>query len=378
MKIGIITQPLGVNYGGLLQNYALQTVLRRLGHEVVTMDQPNRQIRLFRLLASAAKTFLLKLVGKGKQRNYLFVAKANQIKHIAKNTDYFINKYIARSIKLIDANESARYVRDNHIEVFVVGSDQVWRPKYNVDIYHSFLDFTQGMDIRRIAYAASFGVDVWEYSSQETEYCNLLVQAFQAVSVREESGVTLCAKHLGVKAISVLDPTMLLDKEDYEFLVEQEKESSCGGNMLCYILDKSEVKNRIINDVAELLHLSSFTVMPIHLLNRETVKIIDQCVFPPVTKWLRGFVDADFVVCDSFHGAVFSIIFNKPFLVIANKDRGMARFHSLLRIYGLEDRLITDDIDLSLLEKPIDWIAVNRKREEMKEISLNFLRENLK
>ncbi len=89
-------------------------------------------------------------------------------------------------------------------------------------------------------------------------------------------------------------------------------------------------------------------------------------------------MDASFVVCDSFHGAVFSIIFNKPFLAIANQGRGMARFYSLLRMYGLEDRLVTDDMDISLLEKPIDWIVVNRKREEMKDISLAFLRENLK
>jgi len=118
--------------------------------------------------------------------------------------------------------------------------------------------------------------------------------------------------------------------------------------------------------------------MPIQPLNGETMKNINQCVFPPVTKWLRGFMDASFVVCDSFHGAVFSIIFNKPFLVIANQGRGMARFYSLLRMYGLEDRLVTDDMDISLLEKPIDWIVVNRKREEMKDISLAFLRENLK
>ena len=117
--------------------------------------------------------------------------------------------------------------------------------------------------------------------------------------------------------------------------------------------------------------------MPIQPLNRDTVKNINQCVFPPVTKWLRGFMDASFVVCDSFHGAVFSIIFNKPFLVIANKERGMARFDSLLRMYGLEGRLVSENLDISSLEKPIDWVVVNRKREVMKTISLDFLRENL-
>lgn len=377
MKIGIITQPLHSNYGGLLQNYALQRTLRHLGHDPITMDQPNGRISYFILLSSSVKTFLLRLVGKGKKRSYPFVMKDKYIKSVRVYTNFFIDRYISHSPKLITRSESSHYVRKNQIKALIVGSDQVWRPKYNVDIYHSYLDFSQGMDIKRIAYAASFGTDDWEYTPEQTKCCRQLAQAFQAISVREDSGVALCENYLGVKAVPVLDPTMLLEKEDYECLVKKENEPVSEGNLLCYILDKTAEKSCLINDIAQDLRLSPFAVMPAEVLRRETVKTIDQCVFPSVTKWLRGFMDARFVVCDSFHGAVFSIIFNKPFIVIANKSRGMARFYSLLRMYGLEERLITDHLDTSLLNKPIDWVAVNRKRSEMKEISLRFLKENL-
>ena len=119
--------------------------------------------------------------------------------------------------------------------------------------------------------------------------------------------------------------------------------------------------------------LKPFTVMPkCQAENRTRWDVknrIEDCVFPSVTSWLRGFMDAEMVIVDSFHGAVFSIIFNKPFWVIGNSKRGNARFESLLGLYGLEDRMITpgDSVDWG---KTIDWDRVNEIREREKEKSL--------
>lgn len=88
-------------------------------------------------------------------------------------------------------------------------------------------------------------------------------------------------------------------------------------------------------------------------------------------------MDAEFVVCDSFHGAVFSIIFNKKFVVLGNEKRGMARFYSLLKMYGLEERLITDWSNFDIVTKSIDWDSVNRIREERKNFSMEFLLNSL-
>jgi len=89
-------------------------------------------------------------------------------------------------------------------------------------------------------------------------------------------------------------------------------------------------------------------------------------------------MDAKFVICDSFHGAVFSIIFNKPFLVIGNKDRGMSRFDSLLKMFELEDRMIVDSSFFSIVNVPINWEDVNRRRELMKEKAIDFITNTLK
>ena len=369
MRIGIITQPLHTNYGGLLQNYALQQALKRLGHEPVTLDQGNTSTPQWRIIASCIKTFLLRLIGKGGKRQYPSRITNERKAYIRQYTNRFIEKYIAHTEPFKYAEEFRSYTINHQLDALVVGSDQVWRPMYNQNVLCSFFDFAKGLNLKRLAYAASFGVDYWEFNQQQTERAQELIRDFNAVSVREHSGIDLCRKYLGCDAVHVLDPTMLLDKEDYIRLVEEENEPISKGNLFTYILDESDEKICIIEKVASELNLQPFTSMP---KNRTDV-------FPPVTQWLRAFMDAKFVVCDSFHGAVFSIIFNKPFLIIGNKERGMTRFNSLLDTFELHNRMIDNISDLhAIISNPIDWEKVNRIREEMKTYSIQFLKSNLK
>lgn len=378
MKIGIITQPLHSNYGGLLQNYALQQVLKRMGHEVVTLDQSNVKSKRWRTYAACVKTFLLRSIGKGKSRTYPFYISDSIRKQIRVHTDRFINKYIFRSPVLNEKEDFKTFTEIAGIDTLIVGSDQVWRPRYNKDVLRSFLDFTEGMSVNRIAYAASFGVDSWEFTQEHTMQAKELIKTFDAVSVREDSGIGLCKEYLGCDAVHVLDPTMLLDKEDYIKLVEEEHEPVSKGDLFTYILDASPEKQSVIEEVATMLKLTPFTSMPQNKINRETVKQIETCIFPPVTQWLRSFMDAKFVICDSFHGAVFSIIFNKSFLVIGNKDRGMSRFDSLLKMFGLEDRMKgVDSSVFSIVNVSINWEDVNRRRELMKEKSIDLITKAL-
>jgi len=105
-------------------------------------------------------------------------------------------------------------------------------------------------------------------------------------------------------------------------------------------------------------------------------KGINDCVFPPVEEWIRGFIDAEFVVTDSFHGTVFSILFNKPFVSIGNKGRGLSRFTSLLKMFKLENRLIfnSEYCNLDNLNS-IDWERTNSILRDKREKSLRFLYE---
>jgi len=376
MKIGILTQPLHNNYGGLLQNYALQQVLKGMGHEVETVDWMPASAGAIKTWLWRKKETLLSIVLKDREKpSYSLTDKEKEI--ISRNTHRFIERYISVCPFMVKKEEEFRSIDEAHkYQAYVVGSDQVWRPNYNSFQTAMFLDFVDRKDVKRIAYAASFGTSAWEFTQQMTEECALLARKFDLITVREKSGVDLCREYLGVEATHVLDPTMLLDKGNYIKLVENEHEPQSPGTLFHYILDPSEEKRHLIEQLAFKQGLQSFSIMPkCQAENRTKWDVkhrIKDCVFPSVTSWLRGFMDAEMVIVDSFHGAVFSIVFNKPFWVIANSKRGNARFESLLGMYGLEDRMIVsgDTIDL---KKEIDWKRVNEIREKEKKNSKALL-----
>lgn len=383
MKIGILTQPLHTNYGGLLQNYALQQVLKGMGYEVETIDYGEKTVSNIHKLLYDIKINLLHFVFPSRYKKIRYFPNKNEISIIRKNTDYFINKYISRTKVLHSSKEFENITNANKYDIYVVGSDQCWRPIYNGPfLLEMFLGFAEyKTNIKRIAYAASFGTDDWEFSPEMTIKCSALAKKFDMITVREASGIDLCKKHLGVDATHVLDPTMLLNKEDYIKLVENENEPQSLGNLFYYILDPSNEKKALIDEVAEKNGLTPFTAMPkyqaVSRTKEDVKKRIEDCLFPTVTSWLRAFMDAEMVIVDSFHGAVFSIIFNKPFWVIANAGRGNARFESLLRLYGLENRMIAPG-DAVLWNKAIDWERVNEIRQKEKNRCIGLLNNVLK
>lgn len=381
MKIGILTQPLHANYGGLLQNYALQQTLVRAGHEVETIDWEGGsglRAMLYRMKVRVLHTLLpnrfppLRCMPNDKERAI-----------IQRNTNHFINTYINHTEAMHSYEGFESQAAKGKYDAYVVGSDQCWRPCYNAFISSMFLDFVQDKQVKRIAYAASFGTDKWEFTPQQTAVCAPLAKKFDMVSVREDSGVKLCEEHLGVNAVHVLDPTMLLTKEDYIQLIEKEKEPKSDGTLFNYILDPDARKSAFIQKVAISKGLKAFQVLPkcqTETRTKEDVKKrIEDCVFPGVTTWLRAFMDAEMTIVDSFHGMVFSIIFNNPFWAIGNVDRGMSRFTSLLKMFHLEDRLLdADNLDEVDFSKPIDWTMVNGILEEKRRECIFLLLDILK
>lgn len=381
MKIGILTQPLHSNYGGLLQNYALQQTLVRAGHEVETIDWgggSGLRAMLYRMKVRVLHTLL---PNRFPPLRYMPNDKERAI--IKRNTNHFINTYINHTEAMHSYEEFVKQASKGKYDAYVVGSDQCWRPCYNAFLPSMFLDFVLDKQVKRIAYAASFGTDKWEFTPQQTAVCAPLAKKFDMVSVREDSGVKLCKEHLGVDAVHVLDPTMLLTKEDYIQLIENEKEPKSDGTLFNYILDPDAKKSAFIHKVAKAKGLKAFQVLPkcqTETRTKEDVKKrIEDCVFPGVTTWLRAFMDAEMTIVDSFHGMVFSIIFNKPFWVIGNVSRGMSRFTSLLKMFHLENRLLDennlDDVDFF---KPIDWAKVNCILENKREFSKTMLLNKIK
>jgi hypothetical protein len=379
MKIGILTQPLRENYGGLLQAFALQAVLKQMGHEVWTVDrQPSRGIPLLMKVLSIVKRLIIRILYRKPTAICVWpMAKEQNI--IGQHTNRFIKENI-RTTEKIDSLHKFYLLNKYRLEAYVVGSDQVWRPEYSPCITNFFLDFIDKKDkVKRITYAASFGVDNWEFSSKLTAQCASLAKNFDAISVREDSAVRLCKEYLGVDAIHVLDPTMLLTKEDYIKLIEKDNIPKSKGTLLTYVLDKSSENTEIIQKIAKELNLTPFSVMPRKTFLEAGKEHIEDCIFPPVTEWIGGFIDAKYVVTDSYHGCIFSIIFNKPFMVIGNKERGMTRFDSLLSMFNLKDHLVSsvDDVKMELVQKNIDYKRINDIILKEKNKSEDFLRKTL-
>ena len=376
MKIGIISLVLHSNYGGILQSYALQTVLERMGHEVVVLTKDRRiRVSVKKHLRSFLSVILRNYIIRSDVKVKSYLQNEKERKLIEQHTSSFISKYInTRTLQKLDIDAL------KGLDAVVVGSDQVWRTIYFKDhwktgIEDAFLRFAEGKPFKRIAYAASFGTDEWEYTDEETKMCTKLLKQFDAVSVREATAVKLCTNKLSYPhAHHVLDPTLLLTKEDYIKLVNSSNSNPSKGGMMCYVLDMDTNKQGLIERISKERGLRPFYANSKY---EDRKAPLNERIQPPVEQWLRGFMDAKFVVTDSFHACIFSIIFGKPFLVISNKNRGESRFLSMLDMLSLRKNLIinTDEYDSS-----IDYSIPNEtyeKLEQKREQSRAFLTKSL-
>ncbi|MBQ9254570.1 MAG: polysaccharide pyruvyl transferase family protein [Bacteroidales bacterium] len=401
-KVIIFTQPLRINFGGILQAYALQKTVRDLGFDVITDNPTLRRRSLIVILKDYAARFFYGVLKNDDKYKPFF-------KKRVKKEDYEVisrnpQRFIKENIRTVDFFCGKRHPDKNKIkqyDIYIAGSDQVWRRRY-ADVKRYFFDFLDDDSIDRFSYAASFGVDnLNEYSLEEKQICKQLVKKFKAVSVRESSAIDILKKEFDQEAVLVLDPTILLTKEDYLKLCSNFLESSSTNvessfrklkqsstneekgdkkRMFCYVLDQTEQTGTLTKKLATYLNMDTEGVGVKENVDSKA-EDITQYILPDVEKWIKTFDDCDYIFTDSFHGTVFSIIFNKPFVVIINKIRGGSRLYSLLSLLGLEDRIIysEDDLTEEFLNHlyDIDYEKVNKKKEELKEFSLNYLKRAL-
>lgn len=378
MKIGILTLPLHTNYGGNIQAYALMKVLRDMGHDVWLVNRRHNKVNLGKYCLFLIKRMFVKyflhrrdveiFVEKRKKREYPI---------ISKNTQLFIDKYITpQTVPFFSSSELKSKINHYGFDVLIVGSDQVWRPGYVSEITDYFFGFSDNDKVRKISYAASFGTEDWEFSLKETQACSKYLQNFHSVSVREDTGIDLCRKHFGRDVSFVLDPTMLLKRSEYEVLIPHSDVDASDGELLVYLLDENEGKGEIVEYIESYLKLKSFRV---NSKTENSSALLEERIAPPVEDWLKGFRNASFIISDSFHACVFSILFNKPFIAVGNPKRGLTRFVSLLKLFHLEDRMIFSKLDLSdaMLRTPINYDHVNEILEKERWKSLEFLVKSL-
>lgn len=325
------------NYGNIVQRFALQEFLHQKGYKFVSYEREP--------LGVSGPEF-----------------------HRFRNTAAFVRRYIWR--KAFDP--------DDDFSAYIVGSDQVWRnwgyPDVKKDLGYYFFDFVQNPDAKLIAYAPSFGQDNVKDAMIGPEFVDFaqpLVKRFNAISVRENSAITIMRDTWGANARLVLDPTMLLTASDYGKIIKSSPHKlSTTKRLFAFIIVVNDSKNKIIEKVAIATNLQ------VEVFSPNKFEIL-----PPVEQWLKNFRDAELVVTDSFHGTVFSIVNNTPFIVVENASSGITRLTSLLEQFGLSDRLVTENeaskFDFTRL-KPINWKEVNKKLEILREDSGEWLIDALK
>ncbi len=364
MKIGILTFHCAHNYGAVLQCYALQETLLSMGHEVDVIDYrpeylsaPYR-VFVFNRYHDSSSFYIMKHLA---EEIILLTKRMKRVKAF--------NSFIKENLHL-SAEVEGRMISDKY-DAYVIGSDQVWNAALTGGrfdpIYLADFQFDKS-DKKYIAYAASMGKVRFPDSDSEQYFMNRLV-AFDAVSVRESSLKDFIGGQAGLKADVVLDPTLLADSRIWDKIAR--KPNIHGKYVLVYQVGKSTDAVRIAEEIArqkgaEVIEMSSWMSPKFSRRKR-------QCASP--SEFVGMVKHAECVVTTSFHGTAFSAIFRKPFYCVRQGGGVDSRSESLLRMLGLEDRLV--DKDFNPIFEPVDYSGVEVALERERNMSLKFLKESL-
>jgi hypothetical protein len=345
-KIGILTLPFEPNYGWILQLYALKTVIENYGYSVYII---NRKWDII------------------KKHGFIYKIKKWIYYNILCGKIYRFEKKYFRKTMEISSQENIHLINQYNFNAIIVGSDQVWRIENTRGVkYNFFLDFINSSTTKKIAYAASFGTDIWKGSSEETTQIKKLLHDFDFISVREKSGVDLCKQIFNIDAVNLIDPSLLLEISDYDKLLKSTIDPPI--NVLTtYILDFTNDKKKLLQIFAK-----EFSVSINHLYPKKKNKTT---IYASVENWIMNIKNAEFIFTDSFHGMVFSIIYKKQFLVYANKSRGLTRFTSLLEQLGLMNRLIyhSQEFNMKNIQKKIDYDDIDKTLVALKNKAMSYL-----
>ena len=331
MKIGILTFHWAQNYGAVLQCYALKCKLEELGHDVFIIDRiPQYQGILRDLYHRISYKYFI---------SWLKFSRFNR-------------KYLQPKTKTYRSQEALdRYFHQESLDAIVVGSDQVWRKDMtNTFGLDTFMFSFVPDNVRKYAYAISMGDAQMSFTEEELKTFCFLYNKFDKVSVREDVAQK---KLLEMGCYTpypeqVLDPSMLLSTQDYDFLIEKGATMSQTENKLfCYVLDISDSICEEINLMSSRYGVESVIVTLADGLSIE--------------QWLRNIKDAKMILTDSYHGVVFSLLYNKQFKFIGNKRRGNSRVESLYSFLGVNS------------EEDLDWNHFNNILKIKRLESLNFL-----
>lgn len=369
-KVGILTFHAAYNHGAVLQAYALKEKIKSLGYETYIINLRSEGQKQQYSIINLSKLDLATM--SRNIQNLFFISK------IEKRNNKF-ERFINEKLDVYPQNgineEEVKKIA-NEFDYLIVGSDQIWNNSEKMqdknDIF--FLNFPG--KFRKISYAASFGDDATSLLKDREKFIPWL-KDFDDISVRENEGKKLLDS-IGIDSVITLDPTLLLTKEDWESAIK--KIDFKKKYILYYSVNSRKYSISVTKKIAKKLNLP---VINLVLHPKSAFSGFKYVIDNAPNEFLSYIKNAEFVCTNSFHGTVFSIIFEKPFVAIFDENDGKIvkenRKYTLLKNLKLEDHIVTESSDINV-EKFFDYDFNDSKKqlENIKKASIGFLIEALK
>lgn len=348
MKIALLTIWHEKNYGAELQAYATIRILQKMGHDVSMID-----IRLSDMNKLSAKGYIAQCIMCFSPCNRKF------------------NRFWKKYIPCTKRYKSIEELTDDppKADVYIVGSDQVWNPDITRNFSTLFFLNFGHEQVRKISFASSFGVEEWKHGKLTNEI-EALLKRFSAISCREQSGVEIVKKHFQKRATFVADPTIILG--DYSNLTGEIKPQK---TLVYYPLSNDLELENYAESLAKRLRLKAIN-------NKKISTLFHRIEWDrtSIEEWVKNIAEAEFVITRSFHGVVFSLLYQRQFAVLTSRNRRGARLVDLLTRLGLSNRMFSNTDEIEQFEpwnNTIDYSPISDKIRDLQESSVEYLKKAL-
>lgn len=316
------------NFGAVMVGYAVEQALKKLGYRPSTIN---------------------------------FVPKSELFSVTGNNSFEMFRRRFMNLTGVVTNKEELSKQMNDRFNILCIGSDQIVRCGWSHDFAY-YLDWVHGRKTL-LSYAASFGTASLDMDRRQKVYAKKCLDRFDAFSVREHSGVDIMKREFGMDVPVVCDPTMLLSSEDYQPIIDAEASVTLPEEYIaCYFLDEKADR---LNELAK--------YYPIIDAYKD-----DNGDYRSVGDWLNIIKNAKYVVTDSFHGSVFSIIYRKQFIVLPTQNRGNERIETLMKHLG-QNRFVTGEerITLDIFSRHIDYARSERLLEALRARGFAYLKKAL-
>jgi len=355
------------NFGSYLQAYALQQAILRLGFENAVLDDSSI-IEEGRKKKDNLVIHYLKGV-----YHFLFSLKNKKIRKFQRLQKQSIKDYNLFKEKFINIDYRTLPLEkiDERYDQFICGSDQIWNPTPYIFSPFYYLGFTNK---QKTAYAPSFGIT--NYPNEFIAKTKPLIQNFDSLSIREKQGAEILEKSMGLKAKVVLDPTLLLDLNDWNKLLQtKEQPDNQEPYILCYFLSDNSWYRDFVTKISKerQLPIKIFATKP------EYLGYGYKTIFGGPLEFLEEIKNATYVITDSYHGTIFSLIFEKKFYTLkrfsVDADNNQnSRVENLFSMIDTTDYFIGEN-DMQRINtlSPLDYMKIKTILSEQREESINYL-----